>query len=203
VAVIGRLQGVLVQKQAPRLLLDVQGVGYEVEAPMTTFYNLPPEGSRVTLLTHLVTRDDGQHLYGFANEAERALFRHLIRCNGIGARIALAILSGMTADTFIRCIREGDAASLTRLPGVGKKTAERLLIEMRDRLGDWEYQAAVSAHTSASPDAVSDAVSALVALGYKSAEATRMVRAVADASPSSPSPSSEQLIRLALQKAVK
>jgi Holliday junction DNA helicase RuvA len=202
VAVIGRLQGVLVQKQAPRLLLDVQGVGYEVEAPMTTFYTLPPEGSRVTLLTHLVTREDGQYLYGFASEAERALFRHLLRCNGIGARIALAILSGMTADAFIRCIREGDAASLSRLPGIGKKTSERLIIEMRDRLSDWEYQATVSAQATAAPDvaqnAVNDAVSALVALGYKPAEASRMVHTVAG-----PGLMSEQLIRLALQKAVK
>jgi holliday junction DNA helicase RuvA len=196
VAVIGRLQGVLVRKHAPRLLLDVHGVGYEVEAPMTTFYNLPPEGSEVTLLTHLMTREDAQYLYGFASERERSLFRELIRVNGVGARLALTILSGITTDAFIRCVRDGDGASLTRLPGIGKKTAARLIVEMRDRLGDWKLDAAEV--SSGAGDALDDAVSALIALGYKPQEASRMTSAVA-----SPGLSSEQIIRLALQKAVR
>jgi Holliday junction DNA helicase RuvA len=196
---IGRLQGVLVHKQPPRLLLDVQGVGYEVEAPMTTFYSLPPEGSQVTLLTHLVSREDGQYLYGFTSESERGLFRQLIRVNGVGARLALAILSGITAEAFVRCVRSGDSISLTRLPGIGKKTAERLVVEMRDRLNDWHHGGdGADAEAQSSPDAAADAISALVALGYKPAEAEHMVQGIAGKGLSS-----EQLIRLALQRAVK
>jgi holliday junction DNA helicase RuvA len=198
-AMIGRLHGVLVHKQPPRLLLDVQGVGYEVEAPMTTFYSLPPEGSQVTLLTHLVSREDGQYLYGFVSEGERGLFRQLIRVNGVGARLALAILSGITAEAFVRCVRNGDSASLTRLPGIGKKTAERLVIEMRDRLKDWHQGGdGADGGAHAPPDAAADAISALVALGYKPSEAEHMVHGIAGKGLSS-----EQLIRLALQRAVK
>jgi len=196
---IGRLQGVLIQKQAPRLMLDVHGVGYEVEAPMTTFYALPALGEAVTLLTHLVSREDGQFLYGFASESERALFRHLIRVNGVGPRLALAILSGMSADAFIRCVRERDSASLTRLPGIGKKTAERLIVEMSDRLGEWKHDGgAVPAQIGVVASAIDDAMAALVALGYKPAEAGRMVQSV-----ESKGLSSEQIIRFALQRAVR
>ncbi|HED40205.1 MAG TPA: Holliday junction branch migration protein RuvA, partial [Chromatiales bacterium] len=131
---IGRLRGRVVWKQAPQLLIDVNGVGYEVEATMNTFYTLPLESSEITLYTHLVVREDAQLLYGFASEAERAMFRGLIKINGVGAKMALTILSGMSIDEFAVCIRESDSATLTRLPGVGKKTAERLIIEMRDRL---------------------------------------------------------------------
>jgi Holliday junction DNA helicase RuvA len=196
---IGRLQGVLIQKQAPRLMLDVHGVGYEVEAPMTTFYTLPAVGEPVTLLTHLVSREDGQFLYGFASESERALFRHLIRVNGVGPRLALAILSGMSADAFIRCVHERDGASLMRLPGVGKKTAERLIVEMSDRLGEWKHDgAAPHAQAGVAASAIDDAMAALVALGYKPAEAGRMVQGV-----ESKGLSSEQIIRFALQRAVR
>jgi holliday junction DNA helicase RuvA len=195
-AVIGRLQGVLLEKRPPSLLLDVRGVGYEVQVPLSTFYALPGEGAEVTLLTHLVVRDDAHILYGFASAAERSLFRHLIRVNGVGAKLALAILSGVSADAFVRCVRQNDAATLTRLPGIGKKTAERLVMEMRDRLNGegWEFPATTGAATPADA-AMQDAVSALVALGYKSQEATRMAEAV-----EGPDLTSEQIIRLALQR---
>ncbi len=200
---IGRLCGTLVWKRAPTLLLDVQGVGYEVDAPMTTFYALPEAGKEITLQIHMVVREDAQLLYAFATEAERSLFRFLLKINGVGAKLALTILSGMSADAFAQCIRDNDVATLVRLPGVGKKTAERLIIEMRDRL---DKEACFS-----SPDAPvvvgsvlptlkpsSEAVSALVALGYKPQEASRMVHAVDDAALSS-----EELIRQALKASVK
>lgn len=200
---IGRLRGQLVHKQPPQLLIDVNGVGYEVDAPMSTFYNLPEIGAEITLVTHLVVREDAHTLYGFATADERTLFRSLIKVSGIGAKLALAILSGMSADDFVRCVSEGDAAALTRLPGVGKKTAERLLVEMRDRLTEWQPAAAGAARpagATAPPaaDPVGEAVSALVALGYKPQEASRMVRAI-DTS----GRNSEEIIRLALQSMVK
>ncbi len=133
---IGRLRGLLVWKQPPYLMIDANGVGYELEASLTTFQTLPEIGAEVTLLTHLAVREDAHTLYGFASTAERGLFRDLIRVAGIGPRLALLILSGMSVELFGRCVREGDAASLTRLPGIGKKTAERLIIEMRDRIGE-------------------------------------------------------------------
>ena len=129
---IGRLHGEIVYKHPPRLMLDVGGVGYEIEAPMSTFYALPETGAKVTLLTHLAVREDAHVLYGFAREAERELFRALLKISGVGAKMALAILSGMTADEFARCVQSADTAALTRLPGIGKKTAERLIVEMRD-----------------------------------------------------------------------
>ncbi|MEW6353062.1 MAG: Holliday junction branch migration protein RuvA [Pseudomonadota bacterium] len=200
---IGRLHGTLLARQAPYLLIDVHGVGYEVEAPMTTFYELPAVGAQVTLYTHLVVRDDAHLLYGFAAESERALFRSLIKVSGVGAKLALTILSGMSAAGFARCVQHNDSASLTRLPGIGKKTAERLILEMRDRLADWQ-----TGHGAALPgapalaagpgDASSDAISALVALGYKPQEASRMVHGI-DAE----GLSSEQIIRRALQSLVK
>ena len=131
---IGRLRGELVVKHPPQLMLDVQGVGYELEAPMSTFYQLPALGQQVSLFTHLAIRDDAHVLYGFAREAERALFRSLLKVSGVGAKMALAILSGMSADEFGRCVQQGDSASLVRLPGIGKRTAERLIVEMRGRL---------------------------------------------------------------------
>ncbi len=201
---IGRLRGTLAEKQPPQLLLDVNGVGYEVEAPMGTFFQLPAVGETVTLHTHLVVRDDAHLLYGFASEAERRLFRTLIKVNGVGAKMALAILSGISSDDFARAVQDGDTASLVRLPGVGKKTAERLIVEMRDRLDDWQPapilpgQAGSSAAEPAARDEMKDAISALVSLGYKPPEASRLVSKV-----ESEGLSSEEIIRAALKQAVK
>ncbi len=199
---IGRLRGTLLDKKPPQLLLDVGGVGYEVEAPMSTFYQLPAVGGEVILHTHLAVREDAHLLYGFASERERSLFRALIKVNGVGAKMALAILSGMNADTFVRCIQENDATSLTRLPGIGKKTAERLIVEMRDRLADWQdsgvLPVVMAAPAGAARDEVKDAVSALIALGYKPPEASRMVSAVA-----ADGKTSEEIIREALKGAMK
>jgi len=201
---IGRLRGTLTLKQAPHLALDVNGVGYELEATMTTFYGLPPVGETCTIHTHLIVRDDAHLLYGFASEGERAMFRRLIRVNGIGAKLALTILSGMPVEVFSRCVMDSDAASLTRLPGVGKKTAERLIVEMRDRLGGLDEKTPPSAAPVGgqgvveAPDPVRDAVSALTALGYKPQEASRMVRAVEPEGMNS-----EDIIRSALQAVVK
>ncbi|MFZ5594325.1 MAG: Holliday junction branch migration protein RuvA [Pseudomonadota bacterium] len=200
---IGRLHGTLLWKQAPWLLIDVGGVGYEVEAPMTTFYELPAVGGKVTLHTHLVVREDAHLLFGFASEGERTLFRQLIKVSGVGAKMALTVLSGISADAFARCVRSNDSATLTRLPGIGKKTAERLIIEMRDRLevkGGASDMAVIGMGSLAGEEAnpVNDAISALIALGYKPAEASRMALAV-DAT----GLSSEEIIRRALQAAVK
>ena len=181
---IGRLRGTLLDKQPPWLVVDVAGVGYELEASMTTLVALPSAGESVSLYTHLSVRDDAHLLYGFAREQERALFRALIKVNGIGPKLALAILSGMDEEAFIRCVMDDDVKSLTRLPGVGKKTAERLIIEMRDRFPHWEAasQGAVALEPAAAPgdpaapgSALVDAEAALVSLGYKPAEATRML----------------------------
>jgi len=174
---ISRLHGVLVEKRPPWLVIDCHGVGYEIEVPMTTVWSLPELNTEVTLLTHLVVRDDAHLLFGFASEAERKLFRALIRVSGVGAKVALAILSGIEADEFVRCVHESNTARLTSVPGIGKKTAERLIVEMRDRVGDWvpvDAPAAVSP-TSTRADAVSDAISGLIALGYKPPEASRLV----------------------------
>jgi len=200
---IGFLRGVLREKQPPGLILEVQGVGYEVEAPMTTFYDLPAVGEPVTLYTHLSVREDAHTLYGFSKLSDRALFRALIKVNGVGAKLALTILSGMEASHFAACVQAGDTAALVRLPGVGKKTAERLVVEMRDRLGDWEAPsgAAPRAGAASVPDVanpVEEAVSALVALGYKPQEASRMVRVV-----DTGELSTEEIIRAALQATVR
>ena len=201
---IGRLSGQLLVRQPPQLLIDVNGIGYEVEAPMSTFYSLPEVGSTVTLHTHLVVREDAHTLFGFATENERAMFRALIKVNGVGAKLALTILSGISADDFIRCIMDGDAAALTRLPGVGKKTAERLIVEMKDVLKKWQADAGDSVGISPvsalikPDDAVADAVSALIALGYKPPEASRMVRGI-----ETKDLSSEEIIRHALHSGVK
>ena len=198
---IGRLRGEIVAKRPPHLLVDVSGVGYELEAPMSTFYDLPAVGAAVVLHTHLVVREDAHVLYAFAREAERALFRSLLRVSGVGPKMALAILSGMNADEFARCVQRDDTAALSRLPGIGKKTAERLIIEMRDRLARLDDEAfAVAVRPQATgagaPSALEDAVSALIALGYKAPEASRMVRAVA-----AEGLASEELIRAALKAA--
>src|SRR5690606_36848723 len=140
-ALIGHLRGRLAFRQPPHLLVEVQGVGYELEAPMTTFYNLPVVGAEIHLYTHLVVREDAHLLFGFASERERRLFRALLRVNGVGARMALTILSGMEADALVQCLQGGDVDRLVRLPGVGRKTADRLVVEMRDRLTDWQAPA--------------------------------------------------------------
>jgi Holliday junction DNA helicase RuvA len=197
---IGFLRGILVTKKPPSLLLDVGGVGYEVDAPMSTFYKLPELGESVTLHTHLVVREDAHSLFGFISEAERTLFRSLIRVNGVGARLALAILSGLSAEEFQRCVQNQDTARLVRLPGVGKKTAERLIIELSDRLPAFsglEIRAGgAAAMLPANP--ADDAVSALIALGFKPQDAAALVRKVP-----AEGKSSEEIIRSALQSAAK
>jgi Holliday junction DNA helicase RuvA len=193
--VIGRLQGVLLRKEPPALMLDVGGVGYELEAPMTTFYELPAVGERVTLYTHLVVREDAHLLYGFVRESQRRLFRELLKVNGVGPRVALAVLSGLSDEEFSRCVAQEDIARLTKVPGIGRKTAERLVIEMRDKLPkDIPLPASTAAGPAAPGDPVSEAVSALVALGYKPNEASRAVR-----SASTKGLSAEEIIRQALK----
>lgn len=177
---IGMLRGKLIYRQAPDLMLDVNGVGYELQASMTTFYDLPELDHEVTLHTHFVVREDAQILYAFSSTAERGLFRTLLKVNGVGPKMALAIVSGMTVDEFAERVKAGDAIGLTRLPGVGKKTAERLIIEMRDRLP--KADASASTESPVKPDQSTrksnpeeEAVNALLALGYKPTEASRMV----------------------------
>jgi Holliday junction DNA helicase RuvA len=204
---IGRIRGTLLVKQPPEILVDVAGVGYELQVPMTTLFQLPPVGEEVVLVTHFVVREDAQLLYGFAQERDRALFRQLIKVNGVGPKLALTILSGMDGDSFARCVQRDDVGALVALPGVGKKTAERLLVEMRDKLKDWLEQLepqALSAGEAAAPavtasDIVADAESALVALGYKPQEAARVVAAVNEDGIDD----SEELIRRALKSMVK
>jgi holliday junction DNA helicase RuvA len=194
--VIGSLHGVLAEKEAPRLLVEVQGVGYEVETPMSTFLVTPPVGSTVRLRIHHVLREDASLLFGFATEEERSLFRALLKVNGVGPRMALAVLSGVTAEAFQQAIAREDAASLTRIPGVGRKTAERLLVEMRDHFAALPRRSGAGAVAVSARD---EALHALVALGYKPAEATRMLDAVqADAAAST-----EDLLRAALRTAVR
>lgn len=200
---IGRLHGRIAEKQPPVLLVDVQGVGYEVEAPMSVFYELPPVGEAVTLRTHLIVREDAHVLYGFLTEREREVFRGLIRVSGVGPKLALTLLSGMRADEFVRCVERRDTATLTRLPGVGKKTAERLIMEMQDRIGAFgappaEATPGAGAAPPPADDPAGEAVSALVALGYKPAEASRLIEGL-----ETEGADSEALIRQALRKAVR
>lgn len=198
---IGRITGVLIEKQAPTIVIDLQGLGYEVQVPMSTVYQLPELGQVVTLHTHFVVREDAQLLYGFADQQERSLFRALIKVNGVGPKLALTILSGIETDDFVRCVRDDDTATLVRLPGVGKKTAERLLIEMRDRLKDWHLPGSdlLSEATPApAVDLLLDAESALIALGYKPTEASKAIAAANDGTIAS----SEELIRRALKNMV-
>jgi Holliday junction DNA helicase RuvA len=204
---IGRIRGTLIYKQPPEILVEVGGVGYEVQVPLTTLFQLPAPGSEVSLVTHFVVREDAQLLYGFADERERGLFRELIKISGVGPKLALTILSGMDASSFARCVQRDDISSLMALPGVGKKTAERLLVEMRDKLKDWLDQMGGNVKLATSDgvamavqsDMVADAESALIALGYKPQEASRAVSAVNDDSVKD----SEELIRRALKSMVK
>ncbi len=196
---IGRLKGTLISKQPPWLLIDVNGVGYEVEAPMSSIYDLPASGQEVTLLIHTVVREDAFLLYGFLRETERSLFRNLLKISGVGAKLALAILSGMSAQEFADAVQRNDVSTLIRLPGIGRKTAERLIIEMRDRLGGLEDASLPGASVSAGRGAMDEAITALESLGYKPVEAARMARAVPDAA----GLEAGEIIRAALKQAVK
>ena len=173
---IGRLKGVLVHKQPPWLVVDVHGVGYELEAPMSTFYDLPEVGGEVALFTHYAQKEDSVSLYGFLREGERRLFRDVQKVSGIGAKIALAVLSGTSVDEFARLVQAGDITALTRIPGIGKKTAERMVVELRDRASDFVGGGATFTAGGVPADAQSEAVVALQQLGYKPAEAARMAR---------------------------
>jgi len=197
---IGFLRGILVLKKPPSLVVDVHGVGYEVDAPMSTFYGLPEVGVEVLLYTHLAVREDAHSLFGFISETERTLFRTLIKVNGVGAKLALGILSGLSAEEFHRAVEYQDTARLVRLPGVGKKTAERLIIELRDRMPGLGTVTLPGAGTLPMPEAspVDDATSALVALGFKPQDAGQLVKKVAVEGKTS-----EEIIRLALQSVAK
>jgi holliday junction DNA helicase RuvA len=195
---IGSLRGRIALKTPPQLTVDVGGIGYELEVPLSTFFHLPAVGEEVHLLTQLVVREDAHTLYGFATEDERRLFRSLIKVSGVGPKIALALLSGISVAAFAECVQREDIAALTRVPGVGRKTAERLIVEMRDRLGPPPAVAgaAAAAETAASPE--SEAYGALVALGYRPAEAARLLKAAGPGTHST-----EELIRRALQGAAR
>lgn len=196
---IGYLRGRIAAKHPPQLVMDVGGVGYEVEAPMSTFYGLPAVGTETTIHTHLIVREDAHVLYGFGTERERALFRELIKVSNVGPRIALAILSGVSVEGFHRSVESQDVAALVRIPGIGRKTAERLLVEMRDRLQGLGAPPATAegvAGAAAAPSAHSEAYGALIALGYKPAEVIRLLKAVDPAVSST-----EEMIRHALRSA--
>lgn len=195
---IGQLTGNIIEKKPPVLLLDVNGVGYEVHAPMRTFYHFEQQTTAATLLTHLIVRDDQHTLYGFHDRRERSLFLRLIKVNGIGPKLALAILSGIEADHFVHCIHQQDPSTLIKIPGVGKKTAERMVMEMRDKLDEWQMSSTTPNTPNPTDQNTSDAVDALQALGFKPAEAKRAVTQVHQ-----PEHSSEHLIRLALQQLAK
>ncbi|MEA3303839.1 MAG: Holliday junction branch migration protein RuvA [Pseudomonadota bacterium] len=197
---IGRLRGEIVLKQPPFLMLDVNGVGYEIEAPMSTFYELPAVGEIIILFTHLMIRDDAHVLYAFYQEQERLLFRTLLKISGVGGKMALAILSGMNAGEFSQCIQNEDVTALVRIPGVGKKTAQRLIIEMKDKLviTGSAQTSSTTASAAAQESPASEAVSALVALGYRPVEANRLVKSV-----EAEGLGSEELIRAALQSLIR
>jgi Holliday junction DNA helicase RuvA len=210
-SVIGRLKGELIEKQPPQLVIDVNGVGYEVEASMNTFYRLPELGKQVTLYTHFVVREDAQLLYGFYERDERALFRTLIKANGVGPKLAITILSGISTSEFIRCVNEGDTASLIKLPGVGKKTAERLIVEMKDKIAalglaapdEFQLSSMAGPDTqteTATTDHRAEAESALIALGYKPVQASKVIQQVHKTL--GDGASSEELIRSALRSMV-
>ena len=205
---IGRLSGTLIQKQPPLLMIDVHGVGYEVQAPMSTFYQLPELNQPVILLTHMVVREDAQLLYGFHDESERLLFKSLIKVNGVGPKLALTILSGISAREFVVAVKNNDESGLVRLPGIGKKTAQRLIVEMRDRLDDWQTNTVdttdntddrAAESSTRETDKVKEAISALIALGYKPVEASRMVNRL----DLQGFQSSEDMIKQALKSTVK
>ncbi|HEY4448590.1 MAG TPA: Holliday junction branch migration protein RuvA [Steroidobacteraceae bacterium] len=194
---IGSVRGRIASKTPPQLTVDVGGLGYELEAPMSTFFHLPPVGEEVRLLTHLVVREDAHVLYAFGTEEERRLFRSLIKVSGVGPKIALALLSGISVAAFAECVQREDIAALTRIPGVGRKTAERLIVEMRDRLAAPPPGGGIGA-VAAGTSAESEAYGALVALGYRPAEATRLLKAAGPGTHST-----EELIRRALQGAAR
>lgn len=207
---IGHIRGILFEKQPPCVVVDVQGVGYEIHVPMTTLYQLPPLKEMVTLLTYHAVSENAQTLYGFYSRKDRELFRTLIKVSGVGPKMALGILSGMEADELVRCIMENNISALVKVPGVGRKTAERLIVETRDRLQDWYVSASPLAALEAAgmapderapalSDIIAEAESALVALGYKPVQATKMIAAAQRAGATG---SSEALIRLALRSAV-
>jgi len=203
---IGRLSGTLIQKQPPVLMIDVHGVGYEVQAPMSTFYQLPELDQPVVLLIHMVVREDAQLLYGFYSESERLLFKSLIKVNGVGPKLALAILSGISVNEFVQVVKNNDESGLVRLPGIGKKTAQRLIVEMKDRLGDWQGDGTFeqdktstgSDNLSTEQDIIKEATSALIALGYKPVEASKMISKL-----DKQGQSSESLIKQALKNTVR
>ncbi|WP_426702229.1 Holliday junction branch migration protein RuvA [Rhodanobacter sp. Col0626] len=195
---IGRLRGILVSKQPPSLLVEVAGVGYEVEAPMSTIYDLPGIGKEVVLLTHHAVKEDSVTLYGFLHESERALFRNLLKVSGIGAKIALSVLSGVSTDHFARLVQAGDVVALTKIPGIGKKTAERIVVELRDRLDGMSGIPGAALRNAGAPlDAAGEATVALQQLGYKPAEVTRLVQKVA-----AEGDNAEAIIRKALRAAL-
>lgn len=194
---IGRITGKLILKKPPLLMLETNGIGYEVYAPMSTFYNLPELNTTTCLLTHFVVREDAQLLYGFLQERERELFRALIKVNGVGPKLALTVLSGIEPDVFVQCVQNNDASRLTGIPGIGKKTAERLVIETRDTLTKWETSttSGISPEISATDQTQQDAISALISLGYKPVQAKRAIGLTFK-----PHLSSEELIRIALRQ---
>ncbi|MCW8091481.1 Holliday junction branch migration protein RuvA [Alteromonas sp. ASW11-130] len=205
---IGRIHGTLLEKQPPNVLIDVGGVGYEIQMPMTSFYQLPEVDQQVTVFTHFVVREDAQLLFGFADKVERGLFRELIKANGVGPKLGLAILSGMSASQFLQCVQQGDVSGLTRLPGIGKKTAERLVVELKDRLADFGKTQSISlpdidarltneTATISLNNVREEAQSALIALGYKPAQASKMVSGAY-----SEGMASEEVIREALKAAM-
>ena len=194
---IGFLRGIIVNKQPPILILDVNGVGYEIHAPMSTFYHLPDLLQSVSLLTHLIVREDAHLLYGFYQSEERDLFRALIKVNGVGPKLALSILSGISIQEFVQCVQDNDVSRLVLIPGIGKKTAERLIIETRDTLANWTSTDLAITNITSEQRYVQDAVSALTALGYKPNEAQRAIKQVQQQGRNS-----EELIRLALQSMV-
>jgi len=192
---IGRLRGILLSKQPPWLLIEVGGIGYELEAPMSTIYDLPATGEEVILLTHYAVKEDSVALYGFMHESERALFRSLQKVSGIGAKIALAVLSGVSTDHFARLVQTGDVVALTKIPGIGKKTAERIVVELRDRVDGLASSPGTRVNGAEMPlDAAGEATVALQQLGYKPAEVTRLVQKVA-----ADGDSAEAIIRKALR----
>jgi Holliday junction DNA helicase RuvA len=195
---IGRLRGTLISKQPPSLLIEVGGVGYDVDAPMSTIYDLPATGKEVTLLIHYAVREDGVSLYGFLREPDRAMFRHLLKVSGIGAKIALAVLSGVSTDDLSRLVHAGDVVALTKIPGIGKKTAERMVVELRDRVDAVGVRLPATAAGEAIPaDPVAEATVALQQLGYKPVEASRLVQKVA-----ADGDTAEAIIRKALRAAL-
>src|SRR4051812_12552921 len=195
---IGRLRGTLISKQPPSLLIEVGGVGYDVDAPMSTIYDLPATGKEVTLLIHYAVREDGVSLYGFLREPDRAMFRHLLKVSGIGAKIALAVLSGVSTDDLSRLVHAGDVVALTKIPGIGKKTAERMVVELRDRVDAVGVRLPSTVAGDAMPaDPVAEATVALQQLGYKPVEASRLVQKVA-----AEGDTAEAIIRKALRAAL-